>query len=66
MTRLCACAALSTDVHDDCNSRVGTFTSVHEPQYKKLINKVLSLAMKYMTIVSTPQVVANYPSPVVG
>ena len=47
------CADLSTDVHDECNSRVGTFESAHAPQYKQVINKALALAMKYMAIVST-------------
>lgn len=45
-------AELSTDVHDECNSQLGTFNEYHAPQYKKVINKALVLAMKYMTISS--------------
>ncbi|XP_037093505.1 uncharacterized protein LOC119113256 [Pollicipes pollicipes] len=43
---------LSTDVRDECNARVGTFNSVHAPQYKKVINKALKLALQYMSISS--------------
>lgn len=43
---------LSTDVHDSCHSQVGTFQSTHAPQYKKVINRALALAMKYMAISS--------------
>ena len=41
------------NVHDECNSQVGSFTSVHAPRFKLVINKALALAMKYMAIVST-------------
>jgi len=43
---------LSTDVHDECNSQVGSFTSVHAPQYKQVINNALRLAFEYMSISS--------------
>lgn len=43
---------LSTDVHDECHSKVGTFSETHEPQYKQVINKALRLAMQYMSISS--------------
>ncbi|XP_037091041.1 uncharacterized protein LOC119111332 [Pollicipes pollicipes] len=47
-------ADLSTDVRDECNARVGTFNSVHAPQYKKVINKALKLALQYMSIPLRP------------
>ncbi|XP_043200890.1 ferritin-1, chloroplastic-like [Amphibalanus amphitrite] len=43
---------LSTSVHDDCNSDVGTFLAAHAPNYKHVLRKSLSLSLKYLAISS--------------